>query len=561
MHQILKNLSLRRKLTLAFGTIILFCTVAAIIGAWGIGSVFTKSRTLYRDFGQSQGMVNRILADFKQNELLISTLLINNDPQGRETLLAALEENQQTLQSSFSESSDLGYLDSLSAEDLRELESLLEQYFSIQKQVVELSAHSPEQAIPLFTQELMVQGEQVDTIIQQVISAHAQAGEQMLQELGSNTLRVMIALGVFLLFSLLYSGVISHNMSASIGKSVQGLLTGMEHLGAGQLGTRVDVLSQDDLGRISQMFNSTCETLDTYVSHVNEIMSQVATGRLVYDDPVAFQGDFLTMQQSILSMVQQENQLIRLVRDTTEQVTMAAEQVSVSSQSLAQSSAEQAGSVQQLSASLAEFAQNMSTAVEDAGTTSQQTQQAGELTHLTDEKMEQMLKAMDEIGAASQEMGKIVKSIDSIAFQTNLLALNAAVEAARAGSAEKGFAVIADTVRQLAIKSSEEAQETARLLQSTLEAVATGKQLAADAADLLRNTSAASSQSVQATAKVLDTLTNQFSALEQLHAALEQINAAIQTNSASAEKSAAASQQLHAQSSALEQHVSVFTLN
>lgn len=66
----------------------------------------------------------------------------------------------------------------------------------------------------------------------------------------------------------------------------------------------------------------------------------------------------------------------------------------------------------------------MSTAVEDAGTTSQQTQQAGELTHLTDEKMEQMLKAMDEIGAASQEMGKIVKSIDSIAFQTNLLALS-----------------------------------------------------------------------------------------------------------------------------------------
>ena len=145
----------------------------------------------------------------------------------------------------------------------------------------------------------------MDTIIQQVISAQSQAGEQMLQELGSNTLRVMIALGVFLLFSLLYSGVISHNMSSAIGKSVQGLLTGMEQLGAGQLGTRVDVLSQDDLGRISQMFNSTCETLDTYVSHVNEIMSQVATGRLVYDDPVAFQGDFLTMQQSILSMVQQ----------------------------------------------------------------------------------------------------------------------------------------------------------------------------------------------------------------------------------------------------------------
>lgn len=70
-------LSIRHKLRFAFGTIIVLCMAAAMIGAFGIGTVFTSSRTLYNDFVQSQGAVNRLLADFKQNELLTGSLLLN----------------------------------------------------------------------------------------------------------------------------------------------------------------------------------------------------------------------------------------------------------------------------------------------------------------------------------------------------------------------------------------------------------------------------------------------------------------------------------------------------
>ena len=562
MLQSIKNLSIRRKLKLAFGTIILFCTVAALLGALGIGTVFTHSRTLYTDYGQAQGAANRILAVFKQNELLTGSLLLNRDPQGQQQLLTALTANRTDLLDRLETGDAAGYFDHLDPGDLLELESLLDTYFAAQAEVVEIVEDgSADDAVSRFTQELLVAGEAVNGMVQQIIAAQELAGQEMLNRLGATTSQVMILLGGFALFALIYSLVVTIRMSASIGQSVQGLMDGMESLRSGVLSTRIPVRSLDDLGRISQKFNETCEALDTCVSHVNATMEQVAAGRLVYDDTTVFQGDFLTMQQSIVRMIEQENQLIRLVQSTTEQVSSAAGQVSAAAQNLAQGATEQASSVEELSAAVSDFSTRMTAAVEDAAATSRKAGEAGELTEQTNEKMDQMLEAMAQIYAASQEMGRVVQSIENIAFQTNLLALNAAVEAARAGSSGKGFAVIADTVRHLAIKSSEEAKETARLLQSTQNAVDLGRELAADAAGLLRDTAGAAEESAASTARVLSALTEQTAALEQIDSGLEQISAVIQNNSASSQESAAASQELHAQASELERHVRVFSLD
>ncbi|MDQ0456587.1 methyl-accepting chemotaxis protein [Rhizobium paknamense] len=87
------------------------------------------------------------------------------------------------------------------------------------------------------------------------------------------------------------------------------------------------------------------------------------------------------------------------------------------------------------------------------------------------------MNAMADIEASAEEIGKIIGSIDEIAFQTNLLALNAGIEAARAGDSGRGFAVVAQEVRALAQRSAESARQIKALVATTKDQVDAGVQM------------------------------------------------------------------------------------
>ena len=200
-----------------------------------------------------------------------------------------------------------------------------------------------------------------------------------------------------------------------------------------------------------------------------------------------------------------------------------------------------------------ENAQNSASAMEQA-------LRAGGYVEESARDVKEMVDAMDEISTSSREIGKIIATIENIAFQTNILALNAAVEAARAGSAGKGFSVVADEVRNLAAKSDEAAKATKELISSSIASVKNGDEIVKRVESSLESTIQAAGRAVGEIELIAKAVEEEAKSIAQVTEGIEQISAVVQTNSATSEESAAASEELSAQAAMVKGVLSRFTL-
>jgi methyl-accepting chemotaxis protein len=176
------------------------------------------------------------------------------------------------------------------------------------------------------------------------------------------------------------------------------------------------------------------------------------------------------------------------------------------------------------------------------------------------ELMERLSGAMSLINESSAKTVKIVKTIDEIAFQTNLLALNAAVEAARAGEAGKSFAVVAEEVRNLAVRSAEAAKSTAQLIEESSRNASNGMTLNQEVIGNFREIETTVRKMSEMMAEIAEASKHQSQGIDQVNGAIEQMNQLTQQNAANSEESASAAQQLGGQAEELRKMVMQFTL-
>jgi methyl-accepting chemotaxis protein len=177
-----------------------------------------------------------------------------------------------------------------------------------------------------------------------------------------------------------------------------------------------------------------------------------------------------------VSITRPINQVVSGLSDGAEQVSAASSQVASSSQILAEGSSEQAASLEETSSSLEEMSSMTKQNADNASQARSLMEEVGKYQAHTREQLENLVGAVSEVVKSSEETNKIIKTIDEIAFQTNLLALNAAVEAARAGEAGAGFAVVAEEVRNLAMRSADAAKNTSSLIENTIKAIQRGNE-------------------------------------------------------------------------------------
>ncbi|MBF0551199.1 MAG: hypothetical protein HQK60_11755 [Deltaproteobacteria bacterium] len=249
----------------------------------------------------------------------------------------------------------------------------------------------------------------------------------------------------------------------------------------------------------------------------------------------------------IRSITKPLGQAIGDLTRAAEEIASSSSQLSSASQSLAEGVLGQATSLEQTSSSLEEMSSMTKLNAQNANQADGLMKHANDVSSRAGGSMKELTESMEEISRASQDTSKIIKSIDEIAFQTNLLALNAAVEAARAGEAGAGFAVVANEVRNLAMRASDAAKNTSSLIEETVNKVKGGAALVKTTNDAVCQMTNDSVKVGGLVAEIASASHEQSLGIEQVNQAVVEMDKVVQRNAAGAEEFAATSEEMNTQ--------------
>nr|WP_286947588.1 methyl-accepting chemotaxis protein [Pseudomonas sp. UBA6718] len=265
----------------------------------------------------------------------------------------------------------------------------------------------------------------------------------------------------------------------------------LNQVAAGDMTVRVNVHSQDELGELGEVFNGTVAKIRDLIDLVGQTVVEVER-----------QADRVELVSG------ESSQAVSAQRGQIEQVATAMNEMSATAQEVARSAAAAVSSAQSV---------NDETVSGRAMVESQ----VGSIQRLASE-IDQSVGVINQLAADSASISQVLDVIKGIAGQTNLLALNAAIEAARAGEQGRGFAVVADEVRNLAKRthqSTEEIEQMIGRLQSGVGATVTAMN---GSHQMVESTVSQSAQVQQALENILGAVGMIVDQNQQIAAAAEQ---------------------------------------
>jgi len=323
---------------------------------------------------------------------------------------------------------------------------------------------------------------------------------------------IVVGLAALAVFAFLLATLIKRTVTRPL-KEARDAAVRIAH---GDLSTRVDVSSRDEIGRLAQA--------------MNEIGSELSS-------------------------------VVGQVRQGAEQIALASNEISTGNLDLCQRTEEQAVSLASTAESMKDLTETVRRNAGDASHANQLALNTSMVAQEGGRMVRQVIDTMDTIKQSSSKISDIIGVIDGIAFQTNILALNAAVEAARAGEQGRGFAVVASEVRNLAQRSAAAAKEIKALIQSSTAEVDAGSRLVQEAGATMNDMLSSAEQVTGIMARISAASTAQSSGLEHINRSIGEMDEVTQQNAALVEQASAAAQAMQEQADQLAKSVRLFKLD
>ncbi|NQE47818.1 methyl-accepting chemotaxis protein [Herbaspirillum rubrisubalbicans] len=299
----------------------------------------------------------------------------------------------------------------------------------------------------------------------------------------------------------------------------------------------------------------------TPLNRAVHLLDLVANGDLTTKVEVQSSNEIGRLFSAIRSMQQALLTTVSRVRSSSDSIDTSAKEIAAGNMDLSSRTEQQASSLEETAASMEQLTGTVKQNADNALQANQLAHSASSTASKGGEVVSQVVDTMQAINASSRKIVDIISVIDGIAFQTNILALNAAVEAARAGEQGRGFAVVASEVRSLAQRSAAAAKEIKSLIDDSVDKVEAGSQLVEQAGATMSEVVTSVQRVTDIVGEIAEASREQSTGIEQVNRAITQMDEVTQQNAALVEQAAAAAQSLQAQATNLVGAVSIFKIN
>ncbi|MEC1401852.1 methyl-accepting chemotaxis protein TlpA [Bacillus subtilis] len=341
------------------------------------------------------------------------------------------------------------------------------------------------------------------------------SGTMYANEIHDAASRVLIMASIVLAIAIAAGMTAIYFVIRSITKPLRRIVASAEKISEGDLTETIEINSKDELGVLSESFNHMAHSLRSLIHGIKDSVEHVASS-----------------SEELTASADQTSR-------ATEHITMAIEQFSNGSESQSEKIEATTEQINEMNDGLAELARAAAVITETSADSTEVSSKGETLVQKTAGQMntidhsvkaaEQVVKGLE---IKSKDITNILRVINGIADQTNLLALNAAIEAARAGEYGRGFSVVAEEVRKLAVQSADSAKEIESLISEIVKEIHTSLNVL-QSVNKEVETGLVMTDETKQSFKHISQMTNQIaSELQNMNATVEELSAGAQEISA-----------------------------
>lgn len=562
-----QNERIEKRITKSFFLVVSITSVASILGLIALVIMVNRYSYALTNYGFAQGDVGKAMAEFADVRSGLRAAIGYDDADMVQRVMQQHDEAKAAFEENFEE---IGHniVSESGRQNYREIESELDAYWALDAEIIRLGTTDDEeqcmQAQNMAISELAPAYSSIYNNLSGLMEMKVNDGEKL-----SRTLMwVSISLAIVIVAAVVVAMAASMRIGRNIAKGISGPLKELggrlKAFATGDLSSPFPALTtEDEVSDMIKEATNMADVLNRIIGDIEGILAQMEAGNYTVESTARdmYSKDFAQLIKSMQGLKRQMTTTLRSIGDASSQVSAGSLNMAESAQSLAEGATEQASAVEQLQATIIDITETMEKSLKNAEESYHQAKSYADEADNSRTEMGTMVAAMEKISDSSAKMGNIISEIEAIASQTSLLSLNASIEAARAGEAGRGFAIVAEQIRQLADQSSKAAVDIRELIESILAEIEDGNQAVERASGSIESVVNGVKQIAESSKNLSMMVENQTVTMRQAEQGVSQISEVIQNNSAAAQESSATSEQLSAQASTLDELIGQFQLS